>query len=98
MPECSPGVAGRRAVDRDSVGNANRAPKPRAVPSLDKEVDGQPILELAEPGRGAMTPETCPNCGAELIIELAAESAAEHQAMPEDLRGQIGAAMGQQGA
>lgn len=41
---------------------------------------------------------TCPNCGAELIIELAAESAAEHQAMPEDLRGQIGAAMGQQGA
>jgi hypothetical protein len=41
---------------------------------------------------------TCPNCGAELIIELAAESAAEHEAMPDDLRGQIGAAMGQQGA
>jgi hypothetical protein len=40
---------------------------------------------------------TCPNCGAELIIELAAESAAEHQAMPQDLRGQIGAAMNQQG-
>jgi hypothetical protein len=40
---------------------------------------------------------TCPNCGAELVIELAAESAAEHQAMPEDLRGQIGAAMNQQG-
>lgn len=42
---------------------------------------------------------TCPNCGAELIIELAAESAAEHQAMPEgsDLRGQIQQAMAQQG-
>ena len=41
---------------------------------------------------------TCLNCGAQLIIELAAESAAEHAAMPEDLRGQIGAAMGPQGA
>jgi hypothetical protein len=40
---------------------------------------------------------TCPNCGAELVIELAAEAAQEHQALgtePQDLRGQIGAAMG----
>jgi hypothetical protein len=41
---------------------------------------------------------TCPNCGAKLIIEMAAESAMEHEAVPEDLRAQIGAAMGPQGA
>ncbi len=41
---------------------------------------------------------TCPNCGAKLIIEMAAESAMEHELVPEDLRAQIGAAMGPQGA
>lgn len=41
---------------------------------------------------------TCPNCGAKLIIEMAAESAMEHEMVPEDLRAQIGAAMGPQGA
>jgi hypothetical protein len=51
-----------------------------------------------EQGEGEHDTVTCPNCGAKLIIELAAESAMEHEMVPEDLRAQIGAAMGPQGA
>ena len=61
---------------------------------------GQPGGMMAGDNEGPAGHDTvtCPNCGAQLIVELAAESAAEHAAPPEDLRGQIGAAMGPQGA
>lgn len=54
--------------------------------------------EGAEGMEGEHDTVTCPNCGAKLIIEMAAESAMEHEMVPEDLRAQIGAAMGPQGA